>query len=105
MAAGVDSGLLTHICQTPSTAAAAKTANATHKWARINRLFFGTGDPPVRTRMERGLWHHADSGEHLAVPEAAELVAWHQQVARGPEHRVHLRDVARHHHGVDVGAG
>src|SRR5215469_6571358 len=102
MAAGVDNGLLTHICQTPSTAAAAKTLNATHRWARINRLFCGTGDPPVRAWMELRLRHDADRGQHLAVPEPAELVARHQQVARLAEDGVHLRDVAGHHHRVDV---
>src|SRR3712207_8358563 len=44
------------------------------------------------------------SRPHLAVAEAAIFVARHQEVAGLGEDRVHLADVARHDHGVDVGA-
>jgi len=35
---GAGRGLRAHICQTPSTAAAAKAANANHRCANIRRL-------------------------------------------------------------------
>src|SRR6516165_8069544 len=39
------------------------------------------------------------------MSEAAEFMAWHQQVAGRAEHRMHLADIAGYHHSVDVRSG
>src|SRR5262252_5316921 len=85
------SGLRTHICQVPRTAATRNAANATQKCARQSRSTLRTGDPPVRTRLERVLCHHLNGRPHLAVAEAAKFVTGHQQVAGACEFGVHLR--------------
>src|SRR3954470_22087427 len=102
---GAGSGLRAHICQTPSTAATAKAAKANHICARVRRLAYVTGRPPVGAGLELGFGHDLHGRPHLAVPEAAIFVAGHQEVAGPGEDRVHLADVARDDHRVDVRAG
>src|SRR5262245_6174325 len=99
------SGLRTHICQVPTSAATRNAANATQKCARQSRSTLRTGNPPVAIRLERVLRQNLDSRPHLAVAEAAVLMARHQQIAAARELRVHLRHETRHHHRVHVGAG
>src|ERR1044072_799730 len=98
-------GLRTHICQAPSTQATRNAANATQKWARQSRSTLRTGHSPVRARLAliaRGDLNH---GPHLAVAEAAVLMAGHEQIFTAGEFGVHLGDEARHHHGVHIGPG
>src|SRR3954451_6570312 len=85
------SGLRTHICHVPSTAANTKAPKATHKCARQRRSALRTGGPPVRPGFELILGHHLDVGIHLAVAEAAILVTRHQQIPGAGENGVHLR--------------
>src|SRR5215475_2879542 len=73
------SGLRTHICQVPSSAATRNAANATQKCARQSRSTLRTGNPPVAIRLERALRNHLHGRPHLAVAETAVLVARHQQ--------------------------
>src|SRR5450432_4128434 len=75
------SGLRTHICQAPRTAATTKAANETQKCARQSRSALRTGNPPVRTRLEFVLRHHLNGRPHLAVAQTAILMTWHQQIA------------------------
>src|SRR6516164_2319860 len=98
-------GLRTHICQLPRIAAMTKAAMATQKCARQSRSLLRTGNPPVGTRLELFLAQHPDPRPHLTVPQAAELVAGHQQVAGAGELGVNLRHIAGDYHGVDVGPG
>src|SRR6187397_1787203 len=90
------SGLRTHICQLPSTAAMRNAANATQKCARQRRSTLRTGNPPVLAGIELVIRQHLNGGPHLAVAQAAILVTWHQKVASAGEFGVHLRDIARH---------
>src|SRR6516164_8997622 len=99
------SGLRTHICQAPSSAAIRKAANATQKCARQSRSTLRTGNPPIAIRLERAFWQNLDRRPHLAVTEPAIFMARHQQIAAARKLRVHLRDKARHHHCVHVGPG
>src|SRR3954467_3884598 len=101
---GAGRGLLAHICQTPNTAAMAKAAKATQRWASVRRLACVTGRPPVGAGVELALGHDPHGREHLAVAEAAELVTGHEEVAGLGEHGVDLADIARHHHAVHVRA-
>src|SRR5438477_10872521 len=98
------SGLRTHICQVPSSAAAPKAAKATQKWARQSRSTLRTGNPPLGIGLELVLRQHLDGGPHLAVPEPTIFVARHQQITRPSKLGVNLRDVARHDHGVHIRA-
>ena len=97
------SGLRTHICQVPITAANRKAPNATQKWARQSLL--RTGNPPVGTRLELIVWNHLYRGPHLAVTNSTIFVARHEQIAGARKLGMHLRDKAWHYHGVDVRTG
>src|SRR3954471_7801727 len=97
-------GLRTHICQVPRTQATTKAENATQKWARQSRSALRTGSPPVLIWFEFVLGQHLNGGPHLAVTKAALLMTGHQQIAGTGELGMHLRDKARHYHGVHVGA-
>src|SRR6516225_9896364 len=81
------SGLRTHICQVPSSAATRNAANATQKCARQSRSTLRTGNPPIAIRLERVLRQNLDGRPHLAVAEAAVLMARHQQIAAARELR------------------
>src|SRR5215471_12491263 len=98
------SGLRTHICQTPSTAAAPKAAKATVKCARQSRSTLRTGNPPVGVGLEIAWSKHLDGRRHLAVTKPAIFVAGHQQIAGTGKLRMNLRHVAGHNHRVDVRA-
>src|SRR5262245_51545059 len=102
---GACKGLRTHICHAPSVAAAANTRNENHRCARISLLLRGTVYLSLSIRMELIGRHDLHARQHLAVSQPAELMAWHQKVAYGLKHRVNLTDIARHDHGVDIGAG
>src|SRR5262249_9397315 len=99
------SGLRTHICQVPRTAAARNAANATQKCARQSRSTLRTVHPPVPIRFEFTVRHDLNRSPHLAVAQTAILMTGHEQVSGAGELGVHLGDEARHHHGVDVGPG
>src|SRR5947208_359802 len=94
------SGLRTHICQAPSTAAAPKAAKATEKCARQSRSTLRTENPPLRIGLEIVLRKHLDGRRHLAVAEPAIFVARHQQIARTGKLGVNLGDIARDDHRV-----
>src|SRR3954447_21753458 len=100
---GAGRGLLAHICHTPRTAATAKAAKATQRWARVRDLACVTGRSPIGARLELTLRDDPHRGPHLAVSEATELMTGHQQIARLGEHRMDLADIARDDHRVDVG--
>src|SRR5215831_5860232 len=99
------SGLRTHICQVPSSAATRNAANATQKCARQSRSTLRTGNSPIPIRLEFVVRQELNGGPHLAVAQAAILMAGHQQVSGAGERGVHLGDEAGHHHGVHVGPG
>ena len=69
-------------------------------------LFTNTAQPPAALRLGRELRFvdHLDLAPHAFVAEAAEFLAGHQVVAGLLEAHELLGDVARHQHGVDVGA-
>src|SRR5215216_2458675 len=85
--------------------AARKAAKATQKWARQSRSALRTGNPPLRIRLHLIVRNDLHRGPHFAVPEPAIFVAGHQEVPGLLEFVMHLRDVARDDHRVDVGPG
>src|SRR5262245_44181046 len=97
------SGLRTHICQAPSSAATRNAANATQKCARQSRSTLRTGNPPIAIRPERTFRQDLDRRPHLAVAESTIFMTRHQQIAAARELCVHLRYKAWHHHRVHVG--
>src|SRR6187455_2324752 len=90
-------GLRTHICQAPRKQAARNAANATQKCARQSRSTLRTGNPPVRPGLESIVWHHLNSGPHLAVAQTAILMTGHEQIFFAGEFGVYLGHEARHH--------
>src|ERR1041385_7153022 len=99
------SGLRTHICQVPSTAATRNATNATQKWARQSLSVLRTGNPPVRSRLELIVRQDLYCGPHLAMTEPAIFVAGHQEVACPRKFSVHLCHIPGHDHRIDVRSG
>src|SRR5215831_11564516 len=89
----------------PNTAATAKTAKASQRWARTRFLWRGTAHPPLGIGTELFGRHDLYPRQHLAVPEPAKFVARHQEVAGPAKHRMHLADITGHYHRVDVCPG
>src|SRR5271170_7348587 len=102
---GAGSGLRISICQTPSPTAGKKHKNAAHKWARGSNLLRSTIHPFVRREvLELIFGQDEDARGHGVMTETTKLVTRHFVVSRVCEACRHIANVARHHHGVSVGA-
>src|SRR3954462_12219118 len=99
---GAGSGLRDHICHTPSTSAAANAMNASQRWAKVRLLACVTGHPALGVGLELARRHDTHHRRHLAVPEAAILVARHEEIAGARELGGHLAHVPRNDHRVHV---
>src|SRR6267142_2766517 len=102
---GAGSGLRAHICHTPRTKAAANAMNASQRWAKVSDLACVTSNPALGIRLELNGGDDAHRGRHLAVAQAAILVARHEEVAGTREHGVHLADEAWNDHRIHVRPG
>src|SRR5271163_4446129 len=103
--AGAGRGLRISICQTPSPTAGKKHKNAAHKWARGSNLLRSTIHPFVRRQiLELIFGQDEDARGHGVMTETTKFITRHFVISRAREACQYIADVARHHHGVGVGA-